>query len=117
MQKHLFEQAADILCVTLTASPVAVSAAYHKAKAVAAKPLHLIEMAYRVLITTTAAFREHAVLAHYKALRFASARAALQDTPAQMHARDDRERESRLLALSGTLEKSIGYLHVAMGHY
>jgi hypothetical protein len=117
MRKHLFEQAADILSVELTASPTTIGAAYRMAKALAEKPRHLIEMAHHVLSTTTARFREHAVRAYYRAMRFAAACDALQDTPEQRRAYADRERETRLLSRPGALERSIGYLHAAMGHY
>jgi hypothetical protein len=123
MEKHIFEQSADILNVALDASASTIMAAYHSALARAAHATHLIHMAHDLLVTTTADFRLTAVRKHHAAIRFQDACRGLRNTEpteeVQQRARawDDRQREARLRNGRTPLERSIGYLHASMGHY
>lgn len=121
MSTHIFEQAARILEIAIDATPTAIRAAYNKAKGIAEKPIHLIEMAYEVMITATADYRIQAVKAFYKETCFAKAITQIQETPEEQGVRVAHSRDAdavyRMTSSKDPVLASIGCLHVAFGHY
>jgi hypothetical protein len=115
MEKHIFEQAADILDVPLDASPTMVRAAYHRAKQIADKPTHILRMAYDLLSTSTATARTHVARLFHQSVRMHAALNALDsvDAPVAITRKEHMEAYGR----TGSLEGSIAYLHLAFGHY
>lgn len=121
MSTHIFEQAARILEVAIDATPTTIRTAYEKAKGIAAKPVHLIEMAYEVMITATADYRLQAVKAFYKQTHFAKVMEQIQETPEEQAVRIAHSRDAdavyQMTSSKDPLLASIGRLHVAFGHY
>ena len=115
MEKHIFEQAANILDVPLDAGPAMISAAYHRAKQIAEKPAHLVRMAYDLLITSTAAARAHMVRLFHQSVRLRAALNLLESVDAPVTS--TRKERMEAYGLTGSLEGSIAYLHLAFGHY
>ena len=117
MDQHLFEKAAEVLGVALSASPATIIQAYHRACALAARSLHLIEMAYRVLITTTSAAREHAVRLYHKSLQRDRLFKALEATCAAAQNTHAARRDRMSSGYTSDVQRSIASLHLAYGQY
>ena len=115
MEKHIFEQAADILDVHTDATPTMIRSAYHRAKQIAEKPVHMVRMAYDLLITSTAAARVHAVRLFHQAARTHNSLHIQKSGDAL--ALDTRKECMEAYGRTGSLERSIAYLHLSFGHY
>jgi hypothetical protein len=120
--KHIFEQAAEVLGVSLDASPPAIKSAAAEVRG--CRPA-LVSVATDVMLTSTPQFRVHAVRRFHKNRRWLALRAIINDTPeeaahrarvAWLHEDDQRRREA-ILRNPDPVARSIGRLHLAFGHY
>lgn len=119
--KHIFEQAAEVLGVSLDASPPAIKSAAANARGRA----DLVGAALDVMLTATSQFRVHAVRRFYENRRWLALRAIINDTPevsahrarvARLQADDQRRREA-ILRNPDPVAQAVGRLHIAFGHY